>query len=372
MNHGDTAARRDDSAQEDHPPVRDLLKSETPVPAWWTSRLEQINGFLDAHVGPQELRTLAASPGGRAIRAVFYGEPEPHLRGRANLNSALGAQDPDAYCRRAERKRPVLMILAGVHGAEVEGMMGALSAISILQTGADIAGNPQPVIAEKLRRLRLIVIPLANPDGRARVPYDGWVGLPGAESNRIGKGTRRDGTPYGWPGCKQVHPMVGDVGLLGAYFDDAGVNLMHDEWGGLMSAATRAILKVVREEAPDVVLNCHSQGPPPAVMRIAYAPQAVKERVAAFAESLYTRFDQVGIAHGPIPEPRIDGPDGTCPPAMNLTGMFFHTGAAMPLTFEAPHGTKDKPVLFTYEQLLQMHHILFENAADWLVDAARP
>ncbi len=58
------------------------------------------------------------------------------------------------------------------------------------------------------------------------------------------------------------------------------------------------------------------------------------------------------------------------PSALNLTGMLFHTGAALPMTFEAPHGLKDKTVLFLYEQLLKMHHILFEVAADWLLTSA--
>ena len=149
-------------------PFDNLLTSVVPIPAWWISRLEQIQDFLDAEVDPLQLRTLATSPGSRSVRYVTCGQSEPHLHGLANFNSALGASDPNAYCRRGERRQPVLVVLAGVHGAEVEGMMAALSAISIVETGVDLAGNDQAPLAEKLRRLRLIVIPLANPDGRAR------------------------------------------------------------------------------------------------------------------------------------------------------------------------------------------------------------
>jgi hypothetical protein len=355
-----------------HRPFDNLLHSNVPVPAWWTSRLDLIYDFLDAEVDPEQVRTLAVSPGGRAVRAAFYGEAEPHLRGRANYNSALGAQDPNAYCRRGERKHPVLMILAGVHGAEVEGMIAALSAISILETGIDQAGHEQPDLAGKLRRLRLIIIPVANPDGRARVPYDGWVGLPTAEMHRVGQGTRCDGTSYGWPGCKAVHPMTGDVGGLGGYFDDAGVNLMHDEWAAPMSDTTRALLRLVHEEAPDMVLNCHSHESPPAVLYTPYVPQATKESIAAFASLFYANLDAVGLAHHTsLPDPRVDGPAGQVPPSFNLTSMLYHGGTALPMTFESPHGLANGPVAFTYEQILQVYHVLLATAADRLLKAMR-
>lgn len=347
-------------------PFDNLLTSTTPVPSWWTSRLDQIEAFLDAEVDPQQVQPLATSPAGRDIRYVTYGEPEPDLRGRANFNSALGSCDAGAFFRRGERRRPVLMILAGVHGQEVESMVAALSAISILETGTDLMGTDQPALADSLGRLRLIVIPLANPDGRARVPYDGWVGLPEDEMHRIGQGTRRDGTSYGWPGCKQVHPMAGDVGSLGGYFDDAGVNMMHDEWTDPMSRTTHALLRLIRREGPDMVLNCHSHGTPPSILSLAYAPLAVKQDVAAFTTDLYARYDDAHLPHGPVPAAGIDGPADTTPPALNLTGMMYHTGAALPITFESSHGVSNRPEQYTYEDLLRIHHILFQTAGDWL------
>ena len=47
---------------------------------------------------------------------IPYGDTEPELRGTANWCSALAAGKPDTYYRRGERKRPVLIIQAGVHG----------------------------------------------------------------------------------------------------------------------------------------------------------------------------------------------------------------------------------------------------------------
>ncbi len=349
-------------------PFENLVMSDVPVPPWWVSRLEQIEAFIEATANPRQVHILATSSGGRPVRYVAYGEGEPHLRGTANFNSALGAKKPDAYFRRGKRRRPVLMILAGVHGGEVEGMMAALSAISMLETGVDLAGKDQTALADALRRLRLIIVPVANPDGRVRVPYDGWVGRSVEEMHRISQGTRPDGSSYGWPRCKAVHPMkAGDVQSLGGYFDDAGVNMMHDEWSAPMSQTSSALLQLVRQEGPDIVLNLHGHECPAAMLSLAYVPQAVKEDLLEFTSRLYERYDETGLPHGPLPEAQADGPRGTVPPALNLSSMMYHTGAALPMTFETPQGLAGRDEMYTYAKLLQIHHIVFETAAEWLL-----
>ncbi len=65
--------------------------------------------------------------------------------------------------------------------------------------------------------------------GVKRCPYDSFVGLPTEIMTKYGQGTRKDGSLYGWPGAKAVHPMKGDVKILGAYFNDDGINPMHDD-----------------------------------------------------------------------------------------------------------------------------------------------
>ena len=343
-----------------------LLISRVPIPPWWTSREDRIRAALKREVKRGELRTLSRSPGRRPVYVVAYGRPEPRLRGTANYNSAVAAGEPDAYFRRGERKRPVLVILAGVHGQEVEGMVAALSAIRVMETGRDVSGTVQPALRRKLARLRLIVIPVANPDGRARCPYDGWVGLPTREMTRWGQGTRADGTLYGWPGCKAVHPMRKGAGIFGAYFDDNGVNLMHDEWHAPMSRTTAALLKLVSEEGPDMLLNLHTHGSPPCILQPAYVPMTAKQEVLAFARSCYARMDAEKIPHGRTPPARPDGPTGTAPPSLNLTSMSHHAGAALAVTFEGSHGFKDARVRYDYPTILKLHHVLFEAAADWL------
>ncbi len=346
----------------------EIMTSSVPVPSWWRPGVDAIGTYLEKDVRAGKVEELSKSPGGRTVRSATYGDAEPELRGTANWNSALGAREPDSYYRRGPgvRKMPVLMIQAGAHGAEPEGTIGAISAISILETGNDITGRPQPELREKLQRLRLIIIPIANPDGRARCPYDGWVGLPEEEMHRVGQGTRKDGSLYGWPGCKAVHPMKGDVGFLGCYFDDEGVNLAQDNWIDPMSRTTTAIMKVVSAEGPDMLLNLHGYGIPPGIMPTTYVPMSVKEEIAAFSRRYIQGLDAQGIASHQVTPVIPDGLPGECPPSLGQTGMFYHAGAAMPMTHESPQGFCDAKVPFDYETLLALHHVLLETAADWL------
>lgn len=318
---------------------------------------------------------IGRSNGGRAVRAVCYGDPEPALRGNANHNSALGAGEAEAYWRRHLRHRPVVFVLAGMHGHEVEGMMGALSILRLMEEDVDLAGTARPALLQKLRQTRLIVVPLANPDGRARVPYDGWVGLPLPEMTRVGQGTRADGSSYGWPGCKAVHPMRGDVGELGGYFDDAGVNLAHDEFFAPMSPVTAPLLKLVSAEGPDLFLNLHSYNFAPGILPLAYVPLQVKRQLAEWTRHYYSRMSAAGLPHHPaVPEPAPDGEDEGTPPAFNFTSAAWHAGAALPFTFECGHGLADDsaPRDFGYGEILHAHHILFETAADTAPESLRP
>src|SRR5262249_25704397 len=128
--------------------------------------------------------------------------------------------------------------------------------------------KPWPHLAANLARCRVLIIPSANPDGRARCPLDSWVGVNEKDIsiNEVGMGVRRDRHSYTWPSVKQIHPMrPPSYRSVGAYFNDDGVNLMHDEWMDPMAAETCAFLKLVRAEAPDFIASLHSHSVPPSV-----------------------------------------------------------------------------------------------------------
>lgn len=346
-----------------------LLTSAIPVPDWWISEGDAIERELKEKVAAGIASQLSVSPGGRPVYAAYYGEAEPQWRGTANFNSALGAKDPDAYYKRSRRVKPVLCIVGGIHGHEVEGMVGALSVIRLLESGVDLAGKPQPELAALLRRLRVIVIPLANPDGRARVPYRGFCGLPQDEMTRWGQGTRRNGEPYRWQPCKAVHPMTGDVGILGGYFDDNGVNMMHDDWASPMSATTGALLRLVAAEGPDCLINLHSYSSAPGVLPTVYVPGALQQRIDEFAAKLYERLAARGHSHARLPS-ELTGvlSEKNGYPPFNLHSLFYHVGADLPILFECPHGVVSPTAAsFDYEAILDVHLQLFGLAAEELL-----
>ncbi|MBD2864902.1 M14 family zinc carboxypeptidase [Paenibacillus oceani] len=343
----------------------DVLTPLYPVPDWWQSSVEEVDQLLSKDVALGEVRTISVSPGGRSVRAVCYGDAEPKLRGLANFNSAMGAGDPDAYFKRRERKRPVLFVVAGVHGHEVEGVASALSLIQLMETGKDARGKEQQALRKKMQQCRVIIIPLANPDGRIRVPYRGWVGLTSEEMTLRGQGCRKNGELYRWRGSKSVHPMVGNVGLLGAYFDDNGVNMMHDDWANPMSETTKALLQLVANEGPDCVLNLHSYAHYPALLQSAYVPQAYQQRVYDVAQMLYARLHQAGFRHASLSSNALRvGVEEDVHLGMNLQSMFFHVGAAFGLLFESPHGVGELAEQFDYDDILEVHLHLFEAAVD--------
>jgi hypothetical protein len=253
-----------------------------------------------------------------------------------------------------------------VHGQEVEGMVSSLSLINVMETGKDLSGKEQPELYRKLENLRLIIIPLANPDGRERVPYDGWVGINKEVMTKYGQGTRKNGELYGWRGSKAVHPMRGDIGILGGYFDDNGVNMMHDEWSSPMSETTRALLKLAAGEGPDILLNLHSHSHDPSILPPAYIPVTARLKLIHFRNLLYSKLESAGYICEKLPISFTDGMEGQIPPAFNLTSMFYHVGADLSLTFESPHGLIEGEHPYDYDDLLNIHNILFDAAADYL------
>jgi len=82
--------------------------------------------------------------------------------------------------------------------------------------------------------------------------------------------------------------------------------------------------------------------------------------------------DAAGIAHAPdLPRRLSEAPADAPPPSLNLTSMMHHVGTAVSMTFESPHGLVDLPGAFSYLQILDVHHVLVETAADQLL-ATRP
>jgi hypothetical protein len=346
--------------EADPPAPRDL-------PDFWRSTLEDVDREVQAaRAGTVE--TIAVSPGGRPVYAVRYGERDD-LHTQANYNSAVAAREPAFFARKDETTKPVILFLGPVHGQEVEGIVGLVNLIHVAETGSDHRGRPWPELKRRLDLFRVLIVPSANPDGRARCPYDSFVGVPTRTMTKYGQGTRRDGSLYGWPGAKAVHPMRGDVGILGAYFNDDGVNPMHDDFFLPMAKETEAILRLAREEAPDIAVSLHSHESPPVVLQVSYVPVFMKERVRDLSRRVKERYEDEGLPYGRVIAPRVEDQEPGPTSSFNLASALHHVSGAMAFTFECSHGSTGEggpPV--THGQILDVQLLLYDEMLRYVLE----
>jgi hypothetical protein len=159
------------------------------------------------------------------------------------------------------------------------------------------------------------------------------------------------------------------VGTLGAYFNDAGVNLMHDEWFDPMAPETRAWFKLARAEAPDFIVSLHSHASDPSVEPTAYVPRTVKQSLKQFGDRLQKRYAAAGLPHrSGGPAPKEDG-ETFPPPSFNLTSALHHACGAVSFVFECPVGVKAKPYAkLTHEQILDLQLLMADELLKFAVE----
>lgn len=341
----------------------------TDLPAFWKSTVADVEQAV-AGVKRGSVRRVATTPGKRDVYCVTYGTKD-ELRSQANYNSAVAARNPAYYAVKDRHAKPVVFLLGPVHGQEMEAIVGLVNLIRIAETGLDCRGKAWPELRRRVDACRVVIVPCANPDGRDRCVYDSFLGLPTVTMTKYGQGTHRDGSLWGWPGAKALHPMRGDVGLLGAYFNDAGINPMHDEFFAPMAQETAAILTIARDEAPDLAVSLHSHENRPVILQPSFVPRFIKLRVTRLAKQVKDRYTREGLPYGSLIEPRID--DQQPPPRtpFNLVSALHHICGAMAFTFECPHGSvsekRPKPIV-THSQILDIQLCLYDAMLSYALE----
>ena len=332
-------------------PVREL-------PDFWVGEMEKLYKQL-AEVSNGRVKIIANTPGQRPVHLVSFGKHE-QVTQKANYNSAIGGRDQSAYMDKQTRYKPVILFVGPVHGHEVEALTGLSNLISIMDTGYDLRKREQAQLRELGKRCRLLIIPAGNPDGTARFKPQALQGM-GLDDVRFwGQGTWNDDTFCGWPESKRQHPMVGDnTGFLGCYFNDAGINPMHDEFFEPMGPEAPAILKVATEEGVDLAVSLHSHSSKPALLRPAYVTTEKQEDVRKLAAECYAILKKRGLPYGSVFTSKADG--GRNPSPFNLTSAIHHVCGASSFTFECPHGL-DSPQACKvgFEEILDIQLALYE------------
>ena len=226
------------------------------APEFWQVRPSQIIDLCEnVKVGRSEI--IATTPAGQPVYACFYGEfnePAPQTNWSAgNSSSAISA-----YLGEEEHPQTI-MLLAGVHGGEPEGVAAAMNMIQMLETGKDFRGLTDSTFLSLASNYRLIIIPCANMDGRAICP-DHLSGQPFEVFRAVCQGTWKDGTLVGWKDSKRYFPLpIDKVSFPGGYPNSEGYNIQHDVApGDMRTEEAKAICRLLARWRVDIMLNAHS------------------------------------------------------------------------------------------------------------------
>ena len=234
------------------------------IPKFWITDLGDIAAWLADHATRGEVREIGRSAGKRPILAVSYGRRREGA-GTTTFSGSIGARKLAAYFG-PEHARRVYLAMGGVHASEYEGIMGIVNLASVLATGRDLRGKEWPELAEMAARLdRIVLIPVVNVDGRARIPQRMFPhrGDDSAIYQCFGTGAWADGKNIGWPQCKEFIPLdFAKTMFPGGYPNDAGVNIQHDDFlSPNRQPETEALLRLCAEERPDLTVNMHTGAP---------------------------------------------------------------------------------------------------------------
>jgi hypothetical protein len=297
---------------------------------------------------------IGRSAGSRPIRAVAYGEFEPMER-TANLSAALAAKRPDAFFGSEARKKQVMLITSAIHGGEMESIAAVLNLMSLMETGSDLKGQSWPNLVAAAERLRLVIVPCLNPDGRARIPSDDPTTWSNEEQEKYRHGLHADGSFITWPACKVPHPRDPKKdGFLGSYFNDAGVNPLHGVFlSHHIAPETHAALALALAETPDVVLDLHSCGVGPFfIVGDRALPESYSRRQHYLDGFLRKSLrDRLAIHRNWT----TVGSEG----ALTFPSACYHVCGALPIIFEGPHGAQEG-FRYTHAQIVDMYLTVFE------------
>ncbi len=320
-------------------PAAYLEESEN-IPGFWLTTADEVGSFLDSRVRAGRVETVGTTAGGRHIRAVFYGKAREG-KGTTTFSGSLGFRDVRAYTGPDHGKK-VYLGMASVHGGEFEGIAGIVNLLSVLETGKDLRGKEWPEIVTAARALdRIILIPIMNLDGRARVPIrmERFRGWDETVHEYLNTGGRPDGKLIGWPQVKEFIPLdFSTTQFPGGYPNDAGVNIQHDDFFGRRQPETQALFDLCARERPDLIMNLHTG----AVYPLMHRPFAEAELMPAYEElfrRVQGRLAVEGLQETRDPKREGDSSRKNVISSYNLdTALNLHCGALSVVVESPTHG----------------------------------
>jgi len=339
-------------------------------PGYWKTRLDELDACMAA-VKKGKVTVAAKSAGGRNVYLVEYGEKQDFGR-TANYSSSMGAGHMKYYADKSGKK-PVIYLIGAEHGDELEGTVAMLNMIRMIETGKDFKGETVPYLRDCVNGCRLLMIPLANPDGRSHMDIDTLNRAPYETFRHYGQGRWKDGTLCDWPACKQVHPIKDHVSFLGAYFNDDGVNLVHDNFFGKMAAETQAIFDIAMDEAPDFTLHLHGASCKNEIDCADYSPYFIKELVQELKHKVTDEADRHGL---PTLLNKIRDDRAYPQRTFNIMSALHHACGTVSMLYECNQGVQlpegeelqEWQAMLTCDEILHQLYILFEQTIRFAID----
>lgn len=336
------------------------------IPKWWKSRHKDVCEIL-AGAKKGKVSLLCTSPGNRKIEMISYGKPFEYER-TANYSSAMGAKDITYYKKNAPY--PTIVMIGSTHGFEFEGTVTLLNLISLFETGCDLAGNKNELLSSWYENAHIIIIPMLNPDGRERVPFDTAVGLDRETFRRYAQGEWLDGTMCDWPQCKAYHPIKPYVKRLGGYFNDDGVNIVHDNFFAPMSQTTRSLLELVEKTAPDMVIDMHghaSMGDGYILPSVHLSDERMRQWLE-FEEMWIEKTSSEGFKYRRVVQWHVD--QAKEKGSFNIADAISVICGALSAAYESDQGViEDKADIYTpvqrHERIYRKHMIFYECVKEY-------
>lgn len=331
------------------------------ITSYWKSSVSDVENIV-SKIKRGKLVKSGLSAGGREVKLLLYGRKN-NLYRTANLSCALGASDRKCYADKTRCDyRPTLLLVGCIHGGEFEGTMALLNLISILETGKDLKGDSNEFLYKAQERINFLIMPCMNPDGRARIGFDSMVGKSFEELRFYNQGTWKDGSLCNWPDCKKIHPIKEHCDFMGAYFNDDGINFMHDDFFGKKAAETQLLFDTVDEYVPDLTVLLHGgTNGANGILKPTYVPEWIKEKIMQLELSVKERNDIMNIPYNVTAMDR--GENNESPASFNLISALYHVCGEPCITYESNQGLSGcKHGGCTAEEIYKSHMVLFEES----------
>lgn len=345
----------------------DKTISMVDIPDWWKGGEADIAETISL-VKKGEVKVLCHTPGKRPVTLIRYGKKND-LKRTANYSSALGAGSFKYYAdKTGDDYTPTVCLIGATHGGEFEGTVALCNLIKNIETGTDYKGEENRELMEALEGVQLLIIPCLNMDGRARIPLKTFAGQTFEGFRYFSQGTWLDGSLCLHPGCKSIHPLGDKCEFIGGYFNDDGVNIVHDNFFFPMAEETKAILKLADEYVPDVTIHLHGGGNcRQQFYQFDYIPGICRKRIQDLANEVEEEGKKRGMEKLFYNRPVEAHDDAPKPPSFNIQCAWTAICGEPCIIYESNQGLYYEEgrygwdVCFSFDEIYDHHKLLFET-----------